>query len=153
MDELEKKIVSRLQGDIPLREEPFKEIAKELGIEERFLLSKLFDMKEEGLLRRVGAILRHRQAGFEANAMVAWKVPGEKVDKVGKIMAKFKEASHVYERPTYPEWPYNIFTMIHSTTVEECEKIIEEISRVTGISEYKRLYSTREYKKTSMQYF
>ncbi|UMZ73210.1 hypothetical protein ACONDI_00763 [Natranaerofaba carboxydovora] len=153
MEEIKKKIVSSLQGDIPIEKEPFKNIASELGLDEDELLVKLKEMKKEGTLRRVGAILRHREVGFEANAMVAWQVPDSKVDEVGKIMAGFEEASHVYLRPTYPDWPYNLFTMIHSTSKDECEKIINNMSEASGIEEYKYLYSTKEYKKTSMEYF
>ena len=153
LEEIKKKIVSRLQGDIPIEKEPFKKIAGELGLDEDELLAKLKEMEEEGMLRRVGAILRHREVGFEANAMVAWQVPDSKIEEVGKIMAGFEEASHVYLRPSYPEWPYNLFTMIHSTSKEECERIIEEMSKASGIEDYKYLYSTKEYKKTSMEYF
>lgn len=148
-----KKIVSRLQGDIPIEKAPYKRIAKELGLEEEELLAKLDEMKEQGVLRRVGAILRHREVGFEANAMVAWRVPEGREDEVGKVLAGFSQASHVYLRPAYPEWPYNVYTMLHCTSREECDKLIRKMSKSAGIRDYKYLYSIKEYKKASMEYF
>jgi len=153
VDALTKKIVSALQGDIPLVREPYRQLARELGISEGELLERLSRMKSDGLLRRVAAVLRHRRVGFVANAMVAWRVPEEEVEDAGQAMASFPEASHVYRRPAFPDWPYNIYTMIHGTSREECEEVVEKMSSVTGIGDCVVLYSTREFKKTSMDYF
>ncbi|ACB84713.1 Lrp/AsnC family transcriptional regulator [Natranaerobius thermophilus] len=150
---LQKQIVTQLQGDLPSSKQPYRDIANQLGISEEKLLAEIKNMKEQGLLRRIGGIIKHRQAGFKANAMVAWEVPNNQVEQVGNQMARFQEASHVYLRPTYPDWPYNLFTMIHAETRDECEKIAREMSRITGIENYELLYSTKEYKKTSMTYF
>jgi siroheme decarboxylase len=153
LNDLDKKIISRLQGDIPLDREPFAAIAAEIGITEETLLQKLDQYLASGVMRRLGTILRHHKAGFNANAMVGWAVPNEQVEEVGTVMATFREASHVYLRPTYPDWPYNLFTMLHGKTPGDLEQAAEEISAKTGITEYKMLYSTREFKKTSMKYF
>ncbi|MBT9136675.1 MAG: hypothetical protein DDT34_01757 [Firmicutes bacterium] len=153
LSDLDKKIIARLQGDLPLQVEPFAAIAAELGISEDQLLQKMETYLSAGVMRRLGTILRHHQAGYSANAMVGWAVPDELVEKVGKIMASFSAASHVYLRPTYPDWPFNLFTMLHGKAPEELEKTAAEISELTGIKEYKLLYSTREFKKTSMKYF
>lgn len=153
MDSLSKKIVNALQGDIPLTREPYREMARNLGLSQQELLERLTKMKKNGQLKRVGAVLYHRRAGFVANAMVAWRVPEDRAEEVGQIMASFPEASHVYQRPAFPQWPYNLYTMIHGTSREECEHVVEKISLETGITEYEVLYSTREFKKTSMKYF
>ncbi|MBS4007332.1 MAG: Lrp/AsnC family transcriptional regulator [Clostridium sp.] len=153
LSDLDRKIIARLQGDLPLQAEPFVAIAAEVGISEEELLHKLEAYLAAGVMRRLGTILRHHQAGYSANAMVGWAVPDELVEKVGKIMATFGAASHVYLRPTYPDWPYNLFTMLHGKASEELEKTAAEISERTGINDYKLLYSTREFKKTSMKYF
>ena len=150
---LQKKLIKALQGDIPLEKEPFREIAVELGLSQEELLEQIKGLKEQGILRRLGAVLYHRQAGFVANAMVAWKVPDEKADSTGELFASFSEASHVYRRPAYPEWPYNLYTMIHGTSREDCESTIENMARKVGVDDYKILYSTREFKKTSMRYY
>ena len=149
----EKEIISRLQGDLPLSPTPYGDLAKELGLKEEELIQKIKEFKEKGILRRVGTILRHHRAGYTANGMCAWKVPQEKAEEIGKVMATFPQASHVYHRPTYPDWPYSLFTMLHGRTKEECEKVAREISLKTGIKDYILLYSTREFKKTSMKYF
>lgn len=153
LTDLDKKIISRLQGDLPLQADPFDVVAKEIGITTDELLQKINQYVETGVARRMGTILRHHKAGYNANAMVGWRVPEEKVEEVGNIMAAFREASHVYLRPTYPDWPYNLFTMLHGKSMEELEQVSKAISERTGITDYRLLYSTREFKKTSMKYF
>jgi DNA-binding Lrp family transcriptional regulator len=153
LTDLDKKIISRLQGDLPLELEPFATVAAEIGISEELLLEKIEAYLEAGVMRRLSTILRHHKAGFSANAMCGWAVPDELVEKVGTIMADFREASHVYLRPTYPDWPYNLFTMLHGKSEEDLTRAAEAISERTGITDYKLLYSTREFKKTSMKYF
>lgn len=150
---LDKKIISRLQGDLPLQADPFTAVAAELGITEATLFAKIHTYLEAGVMRRFSTILRHHKAGFSANAMCAWHVPAERVEAVGQVMATFRAASHVYQRPTYSDWPYNLFTMLHGKSQQELEQIAAEISARTGITDYELLYSTREFKKTSMKYF
>lgn len=153
MNKLDESIIIALQNGLPVTERPFAEIAEKIGISEEELLGKLAEWKERGIIRRFGAILRHHNAGFAANAMTAWVVPPERVDEVGPIMASFPEVSHCYERPPFPGFPYNLYTMIHGRTREECAAVAEKISRATGITEYRALYTTKEYKKTSPMYF
>ncbi len=149
----EKKLIRMLQEDLPLVTQPFKVIAGEVGLTEEEVIAKIQEWAKKGTIRRFGAILRHREAGFRENAMVVWRVPAKHVEKVGKIMATFKEVSHCYERLTYPGWPYNLFTMIHGRTKEECEEVARKISKATDTKDFKLLYSTREFKKVSMKYF
>lgn len=153
ISDFEKSIVRGLQGDLPLVQRPFKPIADKLGIEEKDLVAKLQEMDDEGIIRRFSAILHHRSVGFSANAMGAWRVPENKAEEVGTKMAKFPQVSHCYQRPTFPTWPYNLFTMIHGKTTEDCEQVAKLISQDTGIEDYRLLYSTREFKKVSMRYF
>ncbi|NLC06738.1 MAG: Lrp/AsnC family transcriptional regulator [Syntrophomonadaceae bacterium] len=146
-------IVRVLQGDIPLVARPFLEIANQLGISEADLLQKISEMHNQGVIRRFGAILRHRQAGITANAMVVWRVPAEDIERVGTIMAQSPAVTHCYERPTGPDWPYNLYTMIHGRSTEECEEVVQKLAQLTNIKECQLLYGIKEYKKTSMQYF
>src|SRR4029078_10679117 len=108
---------------------------------------------ERGFLRRFAAILYHRRAGFKSNAMGVWNVPDDRVAEIGPVMASFKAVSHCYQRPTYPDWPYTIFTMVHGNSDEQCEEILGAISSTPGIADYRSLYSTREYKKTRLRFF
>jgi DNA-binding Lrp family transcriptional regulator len=101
----------------------------------------------------MAAVLHHREAGFRANAMGVWVVPPERAEEVGRIMGSFLGVSHCYLRPTYPDWPYNIFTMVHGQNEKDCQDIISAISQATGITEYALLYSTKEYKKVRLKYF
>ncbi|AKA69750.1 Lrp/AsnC family transcriptional regulator [Clostridium scatologenes] len=150
---IDKSIIRKLQEDIPLTPRPYKSMAEEIGITEEELLSKVEELQNNGALRRIGGILNHREAGFEANAMVVWMISEDNVQKLGEIMASFKEVTHCYERPISGKWPYNIFTMVHGQNKKQCETIIKKISDTIKICDYKILYSTKELKKSSMKYF
>jgi len=150
---LDKKIIRRIQEDIPLTPEPYKEIAMELGISENELLDKLKEFSKNGIIRRYGTILNHRNVGFKANAMVVWSVPEDRIEDVSKIMISYDQVSHCYQRPTTQGWPYNIFTMVHARSMEECENRVEKIAFAVGINNYEMLNTTDELKKVSMKYF
>ena len=151
--DFEIEVIRELQEDVELTPRPFSPMAERLGIP----LQELFDiadsLQERSLMRRFSAVLHHRRAGFRSNAMAVWKVPSERAIEVGNLMAQSRWVTHCYERPTFPDWPYTHFTMIHATSQETCEDVAAELSEATGISEYQLLYSTREYKKTRVRYF
>ena len=153
IEELEKKIIHYLQGDLPVTPKPFASLADKIGIREEDLLEKTQMLKEQGILRRFGATLRHELAGFHANAMVAWRVPEDKVEKSGNLMASFREVSHCYQRRIHGEWKYNLFTMIHGKNNKDCEHIAKKIADMVEVNEYVVLSSLKEYKKTSPKYF
>lgn len=153
LKEIDKSLIRLLQGDISLTERPFKEISEKMGISEKEVIERGKTFLEKGYIRRFGATLRHRQAGFSANGMGVWIVPEEDRERVGGIMATFKEVTHCYERPSFEGWPYNLFTMIHGKSKEECFEIAKRISEATGIKKYGMLFSSKEFKKTSMKYF
>jgi DNA-binding Lrp family transcriptional regulator len=110
-------------------------------------------MQERGLLRRVAGILYHRRAGFSANGMGVWKVPADKIAEIGPQMAAYRGISHCYERPTYADWPYQIFTMAHGRSKEECDAILDAIADEFPIEERATLYSSTEFKKIRLLYF
>jgi len=151
MDSTDVRLLQLIQNGIPIVPEPFAGIAGELGISQEEVLSRLEDMLEEGVIRRFGASIGHRVIGITANAMCTWNVPDEKVEEVGAIMAGFPEVTHCYERPRHPDWKYNLYTMIHAYTPRECEKVAKQISQATGITDYRILYSEREFKKTGVR--
>ena len=152
-DDLDVRVIRALQGDMPIVREPYAAAAAEAGLTHEELLSHLEGMQERGLLRRVAAILFHRRAGFSANGMGVWKVEPDRVLEVGARMASYRGISHCYERPTYADWPYALFTMAHGRSKEECDAILEAIAEDTGITERSVLYSSTEFKKIRMQYF
>ena len=145
--------IIELQKDLELVPSPFLNISKRLGITEKELLDIVREFEERGIMRRFAAILRHQKAGFVANGMVTWKVPEDRIEDVAKIAISFSQVSHCYQRPVYEDWPYNLFTMVHARSKESCERIAQEISKRTGMTEYAILYSTKEYKKERVQYF
>ncbi len=150
---LDKAIIRELQGNIPLEPRPFLRIAQRLDIPEEMLLEKIREFREKGYIRRFGAALRHREMGLKANPMIVWRVPEQLIDIVGRKIAAYPQVTHCYHRPPLPKFPYNLFSMIHSETEEECFDLAAKISRETGITEYQLLFSTAELKKTSMKYF
>jgi DNA-binding Lrp family transcriptional regulator len=152
-DELDREVIRATQGDMPVIPEPYAPAAERLGIKQEQLLAHLEGMLQRKLLRRVAAILFHRRAGFSANGMGVWKVPDERIAELGPRMAAFRGISHCYQRPTYPDWPYAIFTMAHGRSKEECDAILESIAADTGIFERATLYSSTEFKKIRLLYF
>ena len=152
-DELDIAVIRALQGDMPVVPEPYVPAARELGMPQAKLLEHLEAMRERRLLRRVAAILYHRRAGFSANGMGVWKVPEGQELEYGRRMAAFRGISHCYQRPTYPDWPYSVFTMAHGRSKAECDAVLDAIASSTGISERATLYSSTEFKKIRLLYF
>ena len=153
-DDFDVAVVRATQGDMPVVPEPYAPAAAQLGIGVGALLEHMTGMRERGLLRRVAAILFHRRAGFSANGMGVWKVPEDRILEIGKRMAAFRGISHCYERPTYEDWPYQVFTMAHGRSKEECDAILDAIETEIGcIEDRATLYSSTEFKKIRLQYF
>lgn len=144
------EILKKLPSDLPLTESPYKEIAEKMGIEEDELIRELSRLKNDGIIRRIAAILYHRKASYTHNAMVVWKVEEFNVENAGKVMASFPEVSHCYERDRGGYWDYNVYTMIHGKSIEECNDIARRISEKTGIKDYRMFFSKREFKKTAL---
>jgi DNA-binding Lrp family transcriptional regulator len=152
-DEFDREVVRATQGDLPVVPEPYAEAAAALGLTQDALVEHLQGMRDRGLLRRVAAILFHRRAGFSANGMGVWKVPEDRIADFGPRMAAYRGISHCYERPTYADWPYSVFTMAHGRSKEECDAILDAIAVETGITERATLYSSTEFKKIRLLYF
>jgi siroheme decarboxylase len=153
LEELDIAVIKTLQGDLPVASEPYAPAAAQLGIPVEKLLSHLESMQERRALRRVAAILYHRRAGYSANGMGVWRVPEERILELGPLMSSFRGISHCYQRPTYEDWPYSVFTMAHGRSKEECDAILDSIEERTGISERVTLYSSTEFKKIRLLYF
>ncbi len=146
-------IIKLIQEDIDIVSEPFKHIINTLDIDYDTLFKNLTQLQEAGVMRRFAAILNHRKAGFNANAMTVWDVDEKDGDKIGAKAAEFSAVSHCYLRPKYPNWPYNLFTMIHGKTKEETNTVIKEIANEIQYKTKRALYSTREFKKVRLKYF
>lgn len=149
----DKVLVKHLQEDLPTSLNPFSDLAKELDMDVGDVIAYTQRLMDNSVMRRLGAILVHRKAGFTSNAMGVWIAPEEKVREIGAKMAEFQEVSHCYQRPVLPDWPYNLFTMIHGQSDQECQQIMASISEVTEVKDYALLFSYKELKKSSMRYF
>jgi DNA-binding Lrp family transcriptional regulator len=141
------------QTDMATVEEPYAVIAKELGWDVERVFAHGRRMIEQGFLRRFAAIINHRTAGFNANGMAVWHVPEERILEFGQFVAGYRNVSHCYQRPTYPDWPYNVFSMLHQPKVADVEETAAAISRETGVDDYRVLYSSTEFKKIRLPYF
>ena len=153
LTQAEKELVRQLQGDIPLTPRPFAAIADRVGRSEKWVMDHIRNLFRRKALRRISAILIHRHAGFRANGMGVWEVDDRRCDRAGRIMASFSEVTHCYRRPRFPGWPYILYTMIHGRTRAECRAVAKRLSKATGITRYRLLFSTREFKKTSPVYY
>jgi len=152
----DKTLIRVTQEDLPLVEEPFAQLAEQAAVTQEQLLAWLAEMQAMGYLRRFAAILRHRKAGFTDNGMLTWCVREDRIEEAGRIAGAFPQVSHCYQRPTYPDWPYNLFTMVHARSRENCERIRERIAealRPLGVSRSAALYTLKEYKKERVKYF
>ena len=147
------EVIKELQKDIAVVEEPFKEATQRLNMSYDEFFAIADELKNSGVMRRFATILNHRKAGFGANAMSVWVVPEDRGEEIGREMAEFSAVSHCYLRPSYPNWPYNLFAMVHAKTQEECDTLIAEMAKESGLEEYGKLYSTREFKKQRLVYF
>jgi DNA-binding Lrp family transcriptional regulator len=153
LTDLEKKVIASIQQDMPVVERPYLQIARSIGVAEDTLLETLRRLCERGIIRRFGATLRHQRTGYQANAMAAWRVAQDRIDAVGEVMASFRQVSHCYRRNPTPQWPYNLYTMIHADDEAACRAIACEMAQAAGVDDYALLFSCEELKKTSMVYF
>jgi len=154
-DEDDIALIRALQGPMQAVARPYDEAAAELGISTEEMLGRLEAMVDRKILRRVAAILYHRRAGFSANGMGVWKVPEDKILEIGGRMAATRGISHCYQRPTYEDWPYSVFTMAHGRSKEECDAVLDSIAEkcAMGPDDRATLYSSTEYKKIRLHYF
>jgi siroheme decarboxylase len=149
----DKKLLAQIQRDLPVSLTPFAQVARRAGWKEEKLLRRVRGFVRRGMIRRFGAILRHQKAGYQGNAMAVWKVDKDQVPRASRQMASIPAVSHCYLRTPLPEWPFNLYTMIHGRSEEDCRRIAARISQKTGLRHYRLLFSRREHKKSSMIYF
>jgi len=149
----DKKIIYTLQGDLPVIKRPFTWLAKQVGLSEAEVIDRIKALIEGQVIRRFGATLYHQRSGYPANVMVAWQAPAERVDEIGRLLASFRNVTHCYQRVSRPEWPYNLYTMVHGESDEACVQTAAEMAKKSDLTDYRLLFSRQELKKTSMRYF
>lgn len=152
MTAIDRALVAILEGDLPCVSRPFQALAERAGdrqITEQTLLDTLRRWLDDGVIRRYGALVAHRALGYQANAMIVWRAPEERIEEIGQALAGRREVSHCYQRPTFEGFGYNLYAMVHGRSREECEDIARRLSAEVGLDEYRILFTTREFKKTS----
>ncbi len=152
LSRMDRLVINELQHDLPLVVMPFTRSAAQMDINVNDFLSRCQSLLQRGIIRRFGASINHRNAGYKANAMVCWVVSPEEVDAAGRKIASTPEVSHCYERKADVIWPYNLFAMVHGHSPEHCRQVVDNISREIGISDRAVLFSTQELKKTRIMY-
>ena len=150
--DIERRILAVLQDGLPNSRTPYADLAREIGISTEELLATLEAWKQEGKLRRIGAVVNHFQVGLGEGAMVVWRVEPSRVAEVGALFAGFEEVSHAYERQTAPGWDYNLYTMVHGTTQEAVRRTVERMSQAVAVSDYQILATRKELKKVPPRY-
>jgi DNA-binding Lrp family transcriptional regulator len=153
LTDLERKVILALQRDLEVCPRPFLEVADQLKVPEAELLAAIRSLMDQGYIRRFGATLRHQQSGYAANVLVVWRIPENDLPVIGKKLAAYREVSHCYARPPAPAWPFNLYTMIHGKTPEDCTLTAARMAQENGIADYQMLFSETELKKTTMRYF
>ena len=148
----EKLLIRYMQGDMVLTKRPFASLAERIGAEEDEVIDCIRRLKDEGIIRKVGAILRHQKAGLTENAMVVWAVPDEECERVGAVFSSYRDITHCYERTPPLDGRYNLYTMIHLSD-RGVEQYVRKLSREVGIADFQILRSKEEFKKSSMEYY
>jgi DNA-binding Lrp family transcriptional regulator len=151
-DGIERKVLAALQEGLPLTRTPYQDMARQIGVPVEEVLRVLRNWRQNGTIRRMGAVVNHFRMGVAGGAMVVWKVPPERRAQIGALFAGFEEVSHAYERPTSPQWPYGLYTMVHGATPEAVRMTVQRMSEAAGGSEYLMLATCRELKKVAPRY-
>lgn len=149
MDEKDIELLKVAQDGVKLISRPYQVLGDQVGLSEEEVIARLRALQEGGIIRRFAATIGHRALGIVANAMIAWMVAPEDIVRAGALFASVDEVTHCYERATADDWPYNLYTMVHSKSRDDCLMIADRLSQRSGISDYRILFSDFEYKKTS----
>ena len=155
LDELDRKIVELTQAGLPLVSRPYHDIAERLEITSSEVIFRMKSMQANGVIRRIAAVPNHYALGYKANGMTVWNVPDEKVNKLGHKVGQLDFVSHCYHRPRFlPEWPYNLFAMVHAHNHDEARILVDKIAEVIGVDDrgHDILFSTRILKKTGLRF-
>jgi DNA-binding Lrp family transcriptional regulator len=155
-EDLDRPLLAALETDLPLTSEPFAALADSAGLDAARLLSTLRRWLADGRLRRYGALVSHLRLGFTANAMAVWRVPADRLPEVGASLAASPHVSHCYERPAFPEFPFNLYAMVHARSRERCLELVEDLSDALSAScpdcPREVLFSTQEFRKSSPRF-
>lgn len=155
LNEQDYRLIAEIQGGLPLTSHPYAKIGERIGLDEKTVIKRIDAMLESGIIKRLGIVVRHHELGYTANAMVVWDVPDERLNEVGEKLGALDCITLCYQRPRrLPDWPYNLFCMIHG---QEREKVLAYIDRLVGSEgladiPHKVLFSGRRFKQRGARY-
>lgn len=150
--QLDQAIYIYLQGDLPLCSHPYQALAEQLQVAEECIVERIKELRDAGHIRRLSAVLRHREAGYQANAMVVWRAEPEQWDRCGEILAGHAAVSHCYLRAVTAEFDWPLYTMVHARDEAALTAVVQELSALSGLEDYQVIRSVKEFKKTSMRF-
>lgn len=154
IDAIDRQIIQATQAGLPLVSEPYQVIAEQLGLSEQQVMQRMQAMLEAGVIRRIAAVPNHYKIGYRYNGMTVWDVDDRYIDTLGMRVAELPFVSHCYQRPRhFPEWPYNLFAMVHAKTEQDAERQIAIIAELLGADarQHQVLYSSKILKKTGLR--
>jgi DNA-binding Lrp family transcriptional regulator len=149
------QLIAAIQGGLPMDPRPYAMVGKQIGMSEEQVIARVGEMQESGVIKRMGVVVRHHELGYTANAMVVWNVPEERLDEVGNALGSQPCVTLCYQRPRrLPEWPYNLFCMIHGRSREAVLALIERMVQGLGLEdiEHQVLFSGRRFKQRGARY-
>lgn len=154
IDETDRAIIKATQSGLPLTPQPYHDVARQLGIDAEDLMTRMQRMQDQGIIRRIGLVPNHYAIGYRANGMTVWDVPDESIRSLGQRIGELDFVSHCYHRPRHlPEWPYNLFAMVHGRTRDEVSDKVGKIAALLGDEDrgHEILYSSQILKKTGLR--
>ena len=154
LDQIDRMIIESTQAGLPVTLKPYHALAKQLDLEPELVMQRIRDLHKHGIIRRIGVVPNHYRLGYRANGMTVWDVPDEKISEFGNKIGSLDFVSHCYHRPRHlPDWPYNLFAMVHAHDRKTTDKYINAIADILGDDnrQHTVLYSTRILKKTGMR--
>jgi DNA-binding Lrp family transcriptional regulator len=154
VDEVDRRLIVLTQTGLPLTTQPYASLAEQLGISEAEVLQRMQAMLNQGVIRRMGAVPNHYKLGYRANGMSVWDVPDDQLMELGQQVGQLAFVTHCYQRPRHlPDWPYNLFAMVHAHTREEAMAYVAQIEALLGNAcrGHDVLFSSRILKKTGLR--
>ena len=155
LSEQDRRLIAEIQGGLPLSSRPFAVVAERIGLSEQAVIERISAMQESGIIKRLGIVVRHHELGYTANAMVVWDVPDERLDEIGNILGAQECVTLCYQRPRrLPDWPYNLFCMIHGKERDRVSAYIDALAEDQGLQDIPRkvLFSGRRFKQRGARY-
>lgn len=155
VQEVDRRLIAAIQGGLPLVAEPYRAVGETIGLSEQEVIERIRRLREEGVIKRMGVVVRHHELGYRANAMVVWDVPDDRVTSLGECMGRFEFVTLCYRRRRYlPDWPYNLYCMIHGSSRDDVLEHVQQLVSQCALNEtpHEVLFSRRRFKQNGARY-